>query len=371
MFTPQEVADKRFDRAVFGGYNMENVDVFLDQLTIDYRALYEENEKLKEKLKVMVETVEEYRSVDASMRSVLSAAQKMAQETLEKARAQKDELLQKAQTEANGLTERIKKDNETELMRQDRLREETRRFSSLLHEIYTRQLALIEAIPQMSEEDIRRAKTPTDASRAFERSVLDAPKPSSSAPASPAAAPTSPSVPAPVSAPAPSTVSKTSPAPSQEKSSPPSGNETPTASEDMVAPSLSARYTTPKPIEPNTPKPVSVAEPTTSQTRATEPASSKVSPTTSHVSGGVGSPAYPPGYVPYPGGVGGAPVSPASGAVSAQKNEPPTVLPFVTQTSTSKGPITSAPSPETTERYAPRNIQLDFPGASHPGERNV
>ena len=59
MLTPQEVSERAFPKASFGGYNMAQVDEFLDVLTEDYSALYSENAVLKSKMKVLVEKVEE------------------------------------------------------------------------------------------------------------------------------------------------------------------------------------------------------------------------------------------------------------------------------------------------------------------------
>ena len=42
MLTPQEVKSHAFQRASFGGYNMGQVDEFLDILTEDYTALLPE-----------------------------------------------------------------------------------------------------------------------------------------------------------------------------------------------------------------------------------------------------------------------------------------------------------------------------------------
>ena len=61
MLTPQEVSERAFPKASFGGYNMGQVDEFLDILTADYTSLYNENAVLKSKMKVLVEKVEEYR----------------------------------------------------------------------------------------------------------------------------------------------------------------------------------------------------------------------------------------------------------------------------------------------------------------------
>ena len=39
MFTPQQIEQVSFGKATFGGYNMEDVDAFLEPLT-DYIARY-------------------------------------------------------------------------------------------------------------------------------------------------------------------------------------------------------------------------------------------------------------------------------------------------------------------------------------------
>ena len=58
MLTPQEVSERAFPKASFGGYNMAQVDEFLDVLTEDYSVLYSENAVLKSKMKVLVEKAE-------------------------------------------------------------------------------------------------------------------------------------------------------------------------------------------------------------------------------------------------------------------------------------------------------------------------
>ena len=52
MLTPQDIQNKEFVKAVFGGYDMQGVDDFLEELTDDYAALYKDNAILKSKIKV-------------------------------------------------------------------------------------------------------------------------------------------------------------------------------------------------------------------------------------------------------------------------------------------------------------------------------
>ena len=76
MFTPQQIDQISFGKQTFGGYNMNDVDQFLEPLTEDYVTLYKENALLKSKMKVLVSKLEEYRKNEASMKEALVNAQK-------------------------------------------------------------------------------------------------------------------------------------------------------------------------------------------------------------------------------------------------------------------------------------------------------
>ena len=80
MFTPQQIEQISFSRATFGGYDMQQVDEFLEPLTEDYVTLYKENALLKSKMRVLVGKLEEYRKSEASMKEAAANAQKAADE---------------------------------------------------------------------------------------------------------------------------------------------------------------------------------------------------------------------------------------------------------------------------------------------------
>ena len=76
MLTPQQIEQISFNRATFGGYDMQSVDEFLEPLTEDYVTLYKENALLKSKMRVLVNKLEEYRQNEASMKDAIVNAQK-------------------------------------------------------------------------------------------------------------------------------------------------------------------------------------------------------------------------------------------------------------------------------------------------------
>ena len=97
MFTPQQLEQVSFNRATFGGYDMQAVDEFLEPLLEDYVTLYKENALLKSKMKVLVSKLEEYRANEASMRDAIVNAQKTCDMMVKEAEAKCTQML----TDAN------------------------------------------------------------------------------------------------------------------------------------------------------------------------------------------------------------------------------------------------------------------------------
>ena len=123
--TPQEVASHAFAKATLGGYNMAMVDEFLDLLTEDYTALYNDNTILKNKLKILSETVEEYRATDNAMRKTLLAAQQMAEAMVSEAEKKQAELVQNAEVAAQARLAELKKEIASEELRLQKAKEST------------------------------------------------------------------------------------------------------------------------------------------------------------------------------------------------------------------------------------------------------
>ena len=100
MITPQQIEQISFGKATFGGYNMEDVDEFLEPLTEDYITLYKENALLKSKMKVLVGKLEEYRSNEASMKDAIVNAQKTCDMMVKEAEAKCTQMLNEAHATA-------------------------------------------------------------------------------------------------------------------------------------------------------------------------------------------------------------------------------------------------------------------------------
>ena len=100
MFTPQQIEQVSFGKATFGGYNMEDVDAFLEPLTEDYVTLYKENALLKSKMRVLVTKLEEYRRNETSMKDAIVNAQKTCDMMVREAEAKCTQMLSDANAAA-------------------------------------------------------------------------------------------------------------------------------------------------------------------------------------------------------------------------------------------------------------------------------
>ena len=100
MFTPQQIEEISFGKATFGGYDMNDVDEFLEPLTEDYITLYKENALLKSKMRILVGKLEEYRKNEISMKDAMVNAQKTCDKMVAEAEAKCAEMLAAANTAA-------------------------------------------------------------------------------------------------------------------------------------------------------------------------------------------------------------------------------------------------------------------------------
>ena len=164
MISPQELQNKKFEKAMFGGYDMAGIDEFLDALIPDYTALYKENMTLKNKMKVLVDKIEECRSVDEEMRKALYQAQISSKEIIQKAqseseqmmaaaRAEAERMLANAHAEAEGRVADMQQAIQAEQQRLDEAREVSATYARTVIELLKKSITAIEAIDQKPVTD--------------------------------------------------------------------------------------------------------------------------------------------------------------------------------------------------------------------------
>lgn len=100
MLTPQDIQEKAFAKAAFGGYTMAEVDEFLEEIGEDYAALFKENASLKTNMRALIEKVKEYRATEDAMRGALLTAQKMSDQQIADAEKKAAQIVAEAEKKA-------------------------------------------------------------------------------------------------------------------------------------------------------------------------------------------------------------------------------------------------------------------------------
>ena len=157
MFTPQQIDQISFGRATFGGYDMQQVDEFLEPLTEDYVTLYKENALLKSKMRVLVGKLEEYRKNEASMKDAVINAQKTCDKMVAEAEAKCAKMLQNAGSMATANTQ----SSEALVAAENARVEEARKTAAAkINELQEQLRSCIQALDRIKENHAPAAPTP-------------------------------------------------------------------------------------------------------------------------------------------------------------------------------------------------------------------
>ena len=96
MYTPLDIENKKFSKQMVNGYSVEEVDDFLDELTIDYEKIYKQVGETK-KASDMEEELKKYKNIENTLQNTLVMAQTTADEIKELAKQQADQIVKEAQ----------------------------------------------------------------------------------------------------------------------------------------------------------------------------------------------------------------------------------------------------------------------------------
>ena len=162
MLTPQEVSERAFQKASFGGYNMAQVDEFLDILTGDYSALFNENAVLKNKMKVLVDKVEEYRSTEDAMRKALMAAQRMADDLVKQAEEEKAAMLSRTEEEVRTRKAELSKELEAEEFRLKQAQQATASYVEKVRALHIKEAECLSQLEGLYPPDTTPAPDPVE-----------------------------------------------------------------------------------------------------------------------------------------------------------------------------------------------------------------
>lgn len=104
MLSVVDIQNKEFKKNKIGGYNVEEVNDYLEQIIKSYQEVLNENYALKNKINVLNESVQYYRTMESTIQNVLVLADKTAQDTKAAAYEKAEQIKKEADERAEKIT---------------------------------------------------------------------------------------------------------------------------------------------------------------------------------------------------------------------------------------------------------------------------
>lgn len=123
MITPVEIQNKVFKSGSFG-YDKKDVDNFMQQILENYEELYREKMEMKDRINVLNEGLQYYKTIEKTLQKALVLAERTAEETKGNAIKNAQVIEQEAVSKANVILQDARRELEqirrqaTELVRQ-------------------------------------------------------------------------------------------------------------------------------------------------------------------------------------------------------------------------------------------------------------
>ena len=100
MITPLEIENKGFSRKNINGYNPDEVDDFLDELTKDYELLYKNFNESGDKVDTLRKELDKYKNIEQTLQETLLLAQDTAKSVRENAEVEAKQIIKDADLQA-------------------------------------------------------------------------------------------------------------------------------------------------------------------------------------------------------------------------------------------------------------------------------
>lgn len=128
---------------MMNGYSVEEVDDFLDELTVDYEKIYKQSTESNTKIESLMQELEKYKNIESTLQNTLIMAQSTADEIKKVAKQEADQLIREAQGKAKEATMEIEKDIAIKTKELDDLQKQFDVYKAKMESLLISQLELL------------------------------------------------------------------------------------------------------------------------------------------------------------------------------------------------------------------------------------
>lgn len=150
MITPLDIENKKFAKQMMNGYSVEEVDDFLDELTVDYTKNYKEVSELRAKVEELNSSLAQYKSIESTLQNTLVMAQTTAEEVKNVARQKADQIVEEAKA---GAQKQVDELNSQIIMKQKELDDVKKQFDIYKAKMEALLISQLELLKDINKND--------------------------------------------------------------------------------------------------------------------------------------------------------------------------------------------------------------------------
>ena len=143
MITPLDIENKKFSKQMMNGYSVDEVDDFLDELTVDYTKNYKEVMKLKKEISEINASLEHYKAIEETLQNTLVMAQTTAEDVKNVAKQKADQIVNEAKNSAKKELTSMKTEIDSLQKEKDEIKKQFDIYKAKMESLLISQLELL------------------------------------------------------------------------------------------------------------------------------------------------------------------------------------------------------------------------------------
>lgn len=150
MITPLDIENKKFSKQMVNGYSVEEVDDFLDQITVEYELKCKDISEKDRKINQLEKDLAHYKTIESTLQNTLVIAQSAADEVKSAAKQQADQIIKEAEGTAKQSLDSI---NQSIVFKKRELDETEKQFDIYKAKMESLLISQLELIKDMKKEN--------------------------------------------------------------------------------------------------------------------------------------------------------------------------------------------------------------------------
>ena len=150
MITPLDIENKKFSKQMVNGYSVEEVDEFLDELTVEYEKKCKDISEKDRQIAQLEKDLEHYKTIESTLQNTLVIAQSAAEEVKSNAKQQAEQIIKDAEGSAKQSVDSL---NQSIVMKKREIDEMEKQFDIYKAKMESLLISQLELIKDTNKEN--------------------------------------------------------------------------------------------------------------------------------------------------------------------------------------------------------------------------